>query len=78
MNSSVSSLFWPVGQKQTVMRVHVGRVGRIVADESSKMNSVDEPDSGYIFHPHRKRIVYFKMAATEVLRLGTVLCVAVS
>jgi hypothetical protein len=54
VNCSVSLLFCPVGQIQTVMRVYIGRVGRVVADESPKMNSVDEPNSGYIVHPHRK------------------------
>jgi hypothetical protein len=54
VNSPFFLLFWPVGQKQTVMRVYIGGVGRIVVDESHKINSVDEPNSGYVVHPNRK------------------------
>jgi len=36
------------------MRVYIGGVGRIVADESPKISSVDEPNSGYVVYPHRK------------------------
>lgn len=64
MNSSASLLFWPVGQKQTVMRVYIGRAGRLVADESPKMNSVDEPNSDYIVHPHRKGESLFQNGST--------------